>query len=1148
MKCILVIFLSLVSMTTIVMADEKEDSLNYYVQRLTAAYESGDNHDACLSFKNALRLYKELAGDVSQDTVFASLEGEYGDLCFDLGDYESSLSALSEASEIYKTVAGEMHPFCGYSTGMIMYCYKQLGNYHEAQKQCEQVLRLHKEAEGNISSDEYYAFLKREYGTLCIETGNFDKAVEALTESSNIIKNIYGDSHPSYAVTLNNLAVCYMNLPNLDEAVRLITIVLEIYEESYGKEDFNYITSLMNLADCYYQMEDYKQAIKTGREAKELFLDSNQEDQSVYINISDHLLSSYYHNGNYKEALELGEEILQIKEQVFGKDDSQYASTLSEMASCYFYLGDYNNAIRLATEALEIREQVFGKEDPEYAVSLNNLANYYADLGDNNKAIQLGTEALEIRKKAFGEHNIEYATSLANLGNYYDNLGNYEKAFQLRTEALEINRAILGDDHPECAHLLINLANSYATIGFYEEATSYGSKAIEIYKNSFGTGHPFYALALRNQAFYYMGLENYKEAVRLGTEALGIYKEIFGEAHPGFAGALLNLAVCEYELGNYNEAIKLVTDSKEIYRNKLGTKSPEYTKCLLNLAKSFYSINKYDEAISSFNDYMEIVRDITLTNFLEMTTYERLMYWSQYKSAINELIPSFLIHMNLPKASMILYDYTALFAKGLLLSTELEMAKLIQENGNEEALQMYSKLRENRQFLNALYSKPITERGVDCDSLENISSNLERQLVSRVKEFGDYTRNLSITWCDVQNKLGDNDIAIEFLSYQENDSTTAYAALTLCKNDSSPILTHLFTDTDLLFASGDDGTYQTFKADSLVWTPLSSRLDGKSHVYFSASGMLHNIGIEYLPSMEGKECYRLSSTRELVTHQPSQAIGSATLFGDIDYDATYASIESSAPSSSSDYAMNTTSDQYRGRFDYRSMRYGVSPLPGTREEIKEVFALLKPLGKPCDALTGTQASEESFKKLSGQRKSLLHISTHGFYYTDEEASNLNDHLQMMLIGDNGPTNYEDQSLLRCGLCFAGANQTLSGESQPAAGQGDGILNALEIAQTDLRDLDLVVLSACQTALGDIAQGEGVFGLQRGFKKAGAQSILMSLWEVDDEITQMFMTEFYRAWTSGQTKTAALKTAQSIIKAKYPDPHHWAAFILLDALE
>ena len=207
----------------------------------------------------------------------------------------------------------------------------------------------------------------------------------------------------------------------------------------------------------------------------------------------------------------------------------------------------------------------------------------------------------------------------------------------------------------------------------------------------------------------------------------------------------------------------------------------------------------------------------------------------------------------------------------------------------------------------------------------------------------------------------------------------------------------------------------------------------------------------------------------------------------------------------------------------------------------------------CDTITRNQASEESFKALSGQRRSLIHIATHGFYYDTVKAKNMSEHLRLMLMGDDRPSHTEDRSLLRCGLCFAGANQFVRDMKNPAEDQDDGILNALEIAQTDLRGLDLVVLSACQTALGDVVNGEGVFGLQRGFKKAGAQSILMSLWKVDDDITALLMTEFYRAWTSSSgkskvTKAAALKEAQDIVKQKHPNPHDWAGFILIDALD
>ena len=552
---------------------------------------------------------------------------------------------------------------------------------------------------------------------------------------------------------------------------------------------------------------------------------------------------------------------------------------------------------------------------------------------------------------------------------------------------------------------------------------------------------------------------------------------------------------------------------------------------------------------------MPAIRCYLLNSFIGLTSNERSLLWNRHGYEFTDI--QFIIpHSKAPHVTSILYDYSALFTKGLLLSTEMEMAKIVQESGDAEAVQMYSELRQNRQLLNSQYSKPIAKRDIDCDSLENISSNLERQIVSRVKEFGDYTRNLNITWKDVQSKLGDSDIAIEYLSYPKNDSTIAYVALTLCKNDTAPVLTPLFTNPQLMDVAGNGDTYQNAAADELIWGPLASRMKGKSYVYFSAAGMLHNIGIEYLPSMEGKECYRLSSTRELVTHKPREGDKTAALFGGIHYDANYTTLRSTVKSepNATYFAKNSMTHpagRNRGVFNYSTMRgtrYSVSRLPHSKTEIQEISAFLKKNGFVVQDYDTIRATEESFKALSGKRKSVIHISTHGFYYDKEEAENKSEHMRMMLLGENRPSHVEDQSLVRCGLCFAGANQAFAGDSLPANGQDDGILNALEIAQTDLRGVDLVVLSACQTARGDVFQGEGVFGLQRGFKKAGAQSILMSLWDVDDEVTSKYMIELYRQWTSGKTKMEALKKAQSVIKQEYPDPQHWAAFILLDALD
>ena len=989
----------------------------------------------------------------------------------------------------------------------------------------------------------------------CDQVGDYETAIKYATICADIVKNVYGKNHPVYTVSLSILAGYYSKFGNYLEAIKIETEAMENRKKLLGPEHMDYAASLSNLAFFYSELGNYSEAIRLETEALEIYKKVLGVEHPNYALTLNNLAINYCELGNYFEAIRLETEALEIRKKVLGVNHPDYATSLSNLASCYSESGNYSEAIRLGTEAMEIRKRILGPEHPHYAASLNNIASSYSELGNYSEAIRLGTEAMEIHKKVLGSNHPDYATSLNNLANYYSYLGDYSEAIRLGTEAMEIRKKVLGTDHPDYATSLYNLANDYKNLGNYSEAVRLGTEAMEIRKKELGPDHPYYASSLSNLANYYVYLGNYSEAIRLGTEAMEIRKKVLGADHPNYAISVSNLAGCYSMLGNYSEAIRLATEAMEIHKKVLGSKHPHYLMSLSNMAEFYFNMGLYNEAMTFTVEYLSLVRENIFNTFSELTVKERQVYWNKYSSDFSLYLPNNISQSNTTNGASTLYDYTALFAKGLLLSTELEMTKLIQESGDNEALQMYSELRKNRQILNVQYSKPIAERYLNCDSLEKVSNDLERKLVTHVKEFGDYTRNLSITWQDVQSKLNDNDIAIEFISYRDKNGEIHYAALTLCKNDTTPILTPLFVEAKLLEVSKDDETYQTEAVDSLIWGPILSMLEGKSNVFFSASGMLHNIGIEYLHSMDGKECYRLSSTRELVTHKPDETLRSATLYGDIDYDATYGLIESSIPNSAKNYAMNET-DIYRGTIDYRSISNGVSYLPGTRVELNEVSALMKQLGVPCETMTGIQASEESFKALSGQHKSLLHISTHGFYYNDEEANSFKPHIRHILEGNDRPSYAEDRSMLRCGLCFAGANQTLLGKSLPAEGQGDGILNALEIAQTDLRGLDLVVLSACQTALGDVTQGEGVFGLQRGFKKAGAKSILMSLWNVDDFTTQLLMVEFYRNYLAGKSKQESLRNAQQYVRdykdesgnKLFDDPHYWAGFILLDALD
>ncbi len=215
-------------------------------------------------------------------------------------------------------------------------------------------------------------------------------------------------------------------------------------------------------------------------------------------------------------------------------------------------------------------------------------------------------------------------------------------------------------------------------------------------------------------------------------------------------------------------------------------------------------------------------------------------------------------------------------------------------------------------------------------------------------------------------------------------------------------------------------------------------------------------------------------------------------------------------------------------FDASAMevdRTGISPLFGTQQEIETVGNILEEHKMKTTIYSSELASERQIKQVQHPR--VLHIATHG-YFMDEQGS-------VLAEGEN--------PMLRAGLLLAGAANFI--QDRARVDEENGILTAYEASNLDLDNTDLVVLSACETAKGEVQNGEGVYGLQRAFQTAGAQTIVMSLWKVDDAATKQLMSSFYSNWMSGMTKPQALKAAQVELKRKYPQPYYWGAFVMLE---
>ena len=593
-------------------------------------------------------------------------------------------------------------------------------------------------------------------------------------------------------------------------------------------------------------------------------------------------------------------------------------------------------------------------------------------------------------------------------------------------------------------------------------------------------------------------------------------------------------------------AIRYTQKSLKLKQQYFGTESEQVLNALLDLSQLYAERRNYKKAASihnmGYNSYVGLLK----REFCSSSESKRNAYWktaSRYVTKTLTETQKYGGRTLSSQSSMASAAYNAnLLSKGILLNTTIHFENYVRNCGSAEAMRL------------------LNERKASSDML--VQDSLDYEILRVLNEEGKpYSiPQLSISWQDVANQLADNDVAIEFY----RTSLKEYGALIIKKGWKAPQIVKLNTyvkigreyktlENSLQSIIDDLKDERLVSQESMwalsqaIWTDklislLPEEADAK--VYFSADGLLQLVGLESLPfnNPNGSssanmsdiyKMYRLSSTRVLAYDRTrSIAQEHATLYGDILYDVE-------------DSIMKCESQQYAGKRGitrhFRGAINDVIPqLPQTRLEVDLIASTLIQNGKmQVDTLMREKGNEESFKNLHGIQQKILHIATHGFYYPDDYAFYNSDSTQALI----------DHSMQRTGLLLAGAQKAISENFIPE-GVEDGILTAYEISQVDLSHLEIAILSACETALGDITT-DGVAGLQRGFKKAGANSILMSLWKVDDAATCKLMTEFYSNWIGKKmTKHDALEAAKRTVRETkgWEDPKYWAAFILLDGLD
>lgn len=951
-----------------------------------------------------------------------------------------------------------------------------------------------------------------------------------------------------------------------------VTIFIQdIRGQSVDSLTIKQVDSLIQVSRKLMVKGDFNKAHELSTAAEKLAFEKLGEESEAYGSCAFNLGRVLFYKGDYVAAERWYLKTKAIREKLLGVEHPNYARCLHYLGILYRTMNNVENAERFLLEAKAIRENVLGKEHPDYAQSLSSLANLFWTMGDFKKAEPLYIEAKAIYEKILGNEHPDYARSLYNLAVLYYDMGNFEKTELLCLEAAAIQEKVQGKENLDYAKSTNLLAVLYHDMGNFEKAEPLYIQAIAITVNVLGKEHPEYANGLNNLAVLYDDMGNFEKAEPLYMEAKAIYEKVLGKEHPEYASSPNNLGNLYYQMGQFEKAEPLHLEAKAIREKVLGKQHPDYSWSLINLARLYErQIRFFDsEPLLEEAFFLSQTRLLNATSFL--SEVELAKFANTFQNSGGDLC-AFLFARAVSREQagilpILAYDH-ALFYKGFLLTAAAWLHS--NPNNSPESAEINLRLKSYRRRLAAEYVKPIAERK-NVPELEESANIAEKELARSVIGYSEAIRQ--VKWHDVQETLKQTDAAIEFVTFKVNfpkmSDSIIYAALLVKPGTRQPVFIPLFEEKSLdsllltnsdrkadyvnnLYALADRGMVQSGSEKKslyeLLWKPMEKEFVGIQTIYFSPAGLLHRINLGAIPVSETEtlaDRYRLvemNSTRQLVIpDQVTIANKDASLYGGIFFEQD-TTIENNdrfiASRSSGELSFSSVDSTLRGG----SWNY----LAGTEREINVIQKTMISSGVNVTLNKGYEATEQSFKHIGANNTpspKIVHIATHGYFFPDPVGRPPKGGGR---LGEVDPIfKISDHPMLRSGLIMAAGNDAWQGK-QTQEGKEDGILTAYEISQMNLSNTELVVLSACETGLGDIRGNEGVYGLQRAFKIAGAKYLIMSLWQVPDKQTSLLMTTFYKKWLEDKlTIPDAFHAAQKELRDIGLDPYQWAGFVLVE---
>lgn len=960
---------------------------------------------------------------------------------------------------------------------------------------------------------------------------------------------------------------------------------LEINEKTYGPNHPNTATSLNNLAllnkvwgglDLSYAYSDWTDAERLLKRALKIREGSLGAQRHETLEIMNNLALLYKTMERYSEAESFYKRMLNIYEESLGPQHPYVAWCLTQIAGLYIEVENYTKAESFYKQALEILENSFGPDNPHTAQVYEELAKLYQAMGDYKAAKANFEHALKIREESSGYEHPDTTSCISNLANLYDLMGKYNEAEALCRRVLEIREKTLGYEHPQTAEALNDLAMLHCSAGEFQKAEPLLNRSLQIWEKTLGASSPYYAITMENLATAYFKTGQFKKAQELYQESLSTWERTWGEEDPSLAPSLKNLAILLTSQQEMDQAL----DLNETLR--LFSRLWEIRKSQYNQISSFVVEREQLAIAAKINEEINLI-----LSFAEIAADS---------------------HLNLSSLKNNAQRFAAevvLFSKCSVLETLLRRnaRELVKTNPRSQSL-----FKEWEATCYKLKTLEMTESKVfdpehrkKVDALTKQKETLYRQLEQALPWFSFLQQENLGTVANIGATLPVGSALVEIVKYRPFDfraeereekwGGARYVAFVLhggqVRRDPEVALVPMGSAVQIEkavkrwrtavqkspeeHAPEQELAVASEALASLIWNPLVPALGNCRKIYISPDGELSFVSFAALPGsppgrflIEEYDIGYVSTGRDLV-RKSIMSIAPPVLVGAPDFGETKTAALISNREFSTKHSSIITQDESTTRTGISDLRsFGgleFSSLPGTLEEINIIADVLKGYGfRDYQTLSGAKATEATVKSV--RYPQILHLATHGFFLPDTGLDELATAEGLRGVGGTRPYSGDEiggvsseglwhqitlrNPMHRSGIALAGANDTIFGLRE--AGGNDGILTAEEVTTMDLMGTAMVVISACESGLGEAKGGEGVFGLRRAFTLAGAQSLVMSLWSVPDVATRELMELLYRGGKeAGSTQRALLAAQRQWIEkeqaaGRYPHPFYWAGFV------